>query len=747
MTARNLMIDADTDEGAVVRPLTVGDLLKPVMRHKLLLLAIVLVFLGAAVAFLAVVEPRYTAWSVVLIKPTTPESVVGEARERLRLTVDQDEVRSQIEVIRSRALLELVTERLNLASMPDFNPSLKPSFLPELRETVGTFLDNRVAPWLDKVSPSLGHMVRGLHIQGVLPSDPVWMLEKRLEVNALNRSHAVEIALDTHDPELGVDVVNAVADAYQAYTLQMKSSITGAASAQLAERIEELQGNIGKAEQRIEEIRRDAGMMQGRTSTLLAERVSDVSAELFRVRSQAENLATKQRVLDDALRKNGDLSAAIDVSTSPVIGGLRQREAEMRARVAQISANRGEKNPQVMAAYSELNDVQRFIRAELRKISTALSSELSVARQREEALRKEFETLSADVSGTGQAELVIKSLEREVTTDRAVLATFMSRLKSLRLQDTLEKPDVQIISRASMSMTPSYPKAPMVLGLSLVTSLVVGFAAATILEHRDTSFRRLEDVERETGIPVAAVLPMVSDLRGPTPEERVVSHPTGMYAESVKQLLVSTCRNRVGGGAIKLLVTSSLSGEGKTTTAVALGRMASACGFRALIVDGDLRQRSISRLLNLPMAPGLMEVLNGEASLDDGLQTDAVSGAHVLPAGLFSPDKQRALNVLTLRAVFIELERQYDLIVIDTSPMLAVSDPQYFLDVADTSLFVVQWGRTPRTIVRTALKQMENANAAADAIILSKVDPYQQAAYGVGEYGNYKARLRHYYSK
>jgi len=266
------------------------------------------------------------------------------------------------------------------------------------------------------------------------------------------------------------------------------------------------------------------------------------------------------------------------------------------------------------------------------------------------------------------------------------------------------------------------------------------------MEQRDTSFRRLEDAEKETGVPVAAVLPMVRGVQGRTPEERVVSDPTGMYAESVKQLLVSTCRNRVGGGAIKLLVTSSLSGEGKTTTAVALGRMASACGFRALIVDGDLRQCSIGRLLRLPTAPGLMEVLNGESGLDEALQADPVSGAHVLPAGLFSPDKQRALNVPALRTVFAELERQYDLIVVDTSPMLAVSDPQYFLDVADTALFVVQWGRTPRTIVRTALKQMEAAGARADALVLSKVDPHQQAAYGVGEYGNYKARLRHYYS-
>lgn len=747
MTGRSLTTTINTDVGerAVLRPLTVADLFAPVLRHKTLLLGTMLFFLAAAVAFLSTVEPRYTASAVVLIKPTTPESVVGEARERLtRLPVEQDEVRSQLEVIRSSALLEPVAQRLDLAASPDFNPTLQPSLLSRAKVKVRAFLEEGVFPRLGSLGGWLADITAR---QAPPPANPVEILHERLQVASLNRSYAVEIALETQDPQLGARVVNALAEAYQAFTLHSKSSMTEAASVQLAGDIKELQRNIGAAEQKMEEIRRSAGMMQGRTASLMAERVSDVNAELFRVRTQAENLATKQAVVTQVLRGGGDLSSAIDVSASPVIGGLRQREAEARARLAQVSTNRGEKNPQVVAVQYELAEVQRFIRAELRKIETGLASELSVARQREQALRQEFETLAKDVSATGQADLVIKSLEREVAADRTVLETYMSRLKGLKLQDTLEKPDVQIISNADTPQEPSYPKVPMVLGLATVSSLVVGFALATIVEHRDTSFRTLEQVEDVTGVPVAAALPFVRQRRGPSPEQGVVSNPTGLYAESVKQLLVSTCRNRVGGpGAMKMLVTSSLAGEGKTTSAIALGRVASLCGFRTLIIDGDLRRRSIGRLLKLKGETGLMEILNGEASFDEAVQADPVSGAHVLPAGQFSPSKQSALNVPAVRALFAGLEPHYDLIVIDTSPILAVSDPQYFLDVADTRLFVVQWGSTSQNVVKTALKQLENSGESIDAIVLSKVDVQQQAAYGADQYGNYKTKLRHYYS-
>ena len=746
MTGRSLTTtNAEAGERAVVRPLTVADLFAPVLRHKTLLLVTMLFFLAAAVAFLATVEPRYTSSAVVLIKPTTPESVVGEARERLlRLPVEQDEVRSQMEVIRSSALLIPVAERLDLAAYPDFNPALKPSLMSRAKAKVLSFLEESVFPRLGSLGDRLASLTAKEEKQ---PADPVEILHKGLSVASLNRSYAIEISLETQDPRLGARVVNALAEAYQTFTLQSKSSMTEAASVELAQGIEQLQRNISAAEQKMEAVRQSAGMMQGRTASLIGERVSDVNAELFRVRTQAENLATKQSVIQQALRSGGDLSSAIDVSASPVIGSLRAREAEARARLAQVSTNRGEKNPQVVAVQFELAEVQRFLRAELRKIETSLASELSVARQREQALRQEFETLTKEVSATGEADLVIKSLEREVTADRGVLETYMSRLNGLKLQDTLEKPDVQIISTAGTPQEPSYPKVPMVLGLATVSSLVVGFALATIVEHRDNSFRTLEQVEDVTGIPVAAALPLVQQRRGPSPEQGVISHPTGLYAESVKQLLVSTCRNRVGGpGAMKLLVTSSLAGEGKTTSAIALGRVASLCGFRTLIIDGDLRRRSIGRLLKLKGQPGLMEILNGEAAFDDAVQADPVSGAHVLPAGLFSPSNQSALNVPAVRALFAGLEPHYDLIVIDTSPILAVSDPQYFLDVADTRLFVVQWGSTSQAVVKTALKQLENSGESIDAIILSKVDMQQQAAYGAEQYGNYKSKLRHYYS-
>ncbi|WP_199902259.1 CpsD/CapB family tyrosine-protein kinase, partial [Azospirillum sp. B506] len=152
-----------------------------------------------------------------------------------------------------------------------------------------------------------------------------------------------------------------------------------------------------------------------------------------------------------------------------------------------------------------------------------------------------------------------------------------------------------------------------------------------------------------------------------------------------------------------------------------------------------------SRFLAMKNEPGLCELLTASAALDDVIRVDPASGIHILPAGGVSGPNEGALNSTRLRQVFQTLESRYDLIVIDTAPILAVYDAQYYTDVANRVLFVVRWGQTPRDVVKVALKLLTGMGTTVDGTALTRVDTARQARYGTGEYGSYKAKLRDYH--
>ncbi|WP_159107366.1 GumC family protein, partial [Azospirillum sp. B506] len=419
-------------------PLTLSDLIQPVLRRKLLLFTVMLLFLSAAFGVLAVVEPRYTATAVIMVQPTDPEKFIGDANAVQR-PFDLEEVRSQVEVLRSRALLAPIAERLAVARDAEFDPVLHPS-------PVG-MLKQRIRTALEPVLPELAHLLQPAQEK---PFDPVDMLLERLQVASLNRSHALSVSLEMQNPRLVMETVNAIVETYRSQTLLAKSAATGQARQQLDERIAQIEQGIAKAERRMEELRTGAGIIQGRSSSLTAEAVTEVNAELFRVRSQANSLAERQAVIERSLREGGDLSSAIDLSGSPVIGALRQREADARARVAQLTQYYGNLNPRIVAARSELADIRDSIRAELGKMQTALNNELAVVQMRQAALQREADRLAVEAAATSNAEQEIRSLEREIADAHSMLASFVSRQNRLEVQNKQGAPDAEILTLASL---------------------------------------------------------------------------------------------------------------------------------------------------------------------------------------------------------------------------------------------------------------------------------------------------------
>jgi capsular exopolysaccharide synthesis family protein len=283
---------------------------------------------------------------------------------------------------------------------------------------------------------------------------------------------------------------------------------------------------------------------------------------------------------------------------------------------------------------------------------------------------------------------------------------------------------------------------------SFVLSLGLALGLIYAIGMLDNGFRTAQQVTRLTGLPVFALLPRVN-LKGDKVkyvEDLITNNSYTRFAESLNMLYSNLKWPHDGGPSKIILVSSAMPGEGKTSTSTSLVRRAALLGDRALLIDCDFRNPRATHELGLKHSPGLAEVVAREAKLEDALQTDDASGASILACGRSEMNPVALIGSEAFRSLLEELKQRFDLIILDSSPILAVVEPQILARAVDQTLVVVKWGKTPRKLAAAAIAQLQNYGARVSGVTLTQVDVTKQSYYGYGDYGYYTNQMKGYYS-
>ena len=398
---------------------------------------------------------------------------------------------------------------------------------------------------------------------------------------------------------------------------------------------------------------------------------------------------------------------------------------------------------------AEVVDLRRKIAAEVKKIVQGLRNEVAVARAREAEMVRNMRGLETRVAGLNQRQVQLRALEREAKANRTLYETFLTRFKETNEQQEFQRPDARIVSLADMPNSPSAPKKMLLLIVSVVLSAGAGLALVFVLESLDKGFRSMDDIEVGTGVPAVGLVPALSGLSsmGKDPQEIILDKPNSALAESVRALHASILLSNVDNPPKTVLFTSALPSEGKTSLSLSLARLVARTGSkRVVIIDGDLRRPLVHRHLGMDIVPGLVQLLAEEASMEDVLRRDEPSGAYVLTAGGTPANPTDIITSEHFARLLDNLKSAFDLIVIDSSPVLAVSDSRILSRLADKTIFVVRWAETRREVVRLGLKQILEAGGDLAGIVLSMVNVKKHSRYGYGDSGYYYGRYRKYYS-
>ncbi|WP_192847401.1 polysaccharide biosynthesis tyrosine autokinase [Aureimonas sp. AU40] len=731
-------------------------ILSAVRRQYKLVIACALGGLLLGVAYILTAVPVYTASADIFIDKGAPR-LTDQFSEPTAILQDEAQMLSQVELLKSTHLAESVAKRLHLAENEAFmkaSPSVIGRITGAVKSLV-TFLPSLF--WSPEIDPSSDEE---------RIAEAASRLVRNVEVERVGRTYVLNLQYKAGTPVLAQQIAQGYADAYLDDQLEAKYDATRRAGNWLQDRIAELQRQSYDADLAVEKFRTDNNLIASNGQLVSEQQLTGVSSQL--VTAKAETAEAKARY--DQIRglmESGRTDAVVnDALVSTTINSLREQYLSASRREADISAKLGANHVQAVRLRDQMKDYERLIFAELGRISESYGNAYKVALAREQSLEANLTQSLAVNADANTTQVRLRELERQSQAFKTLYETFLQRYQETIQQQSFPVTQARIITRAEVPQKASAPKKPLMLAFFTFLGIGAGTAAGAWREYRDRFFRVGDQVIRETGLEFLGYLPLVKPNPRQVSEAGALAaggvlwapgaiaahtrdHPMSSFAETLRNVRIAADVSLPDERSKVIGIVSCLPSEGKSTTSSNLAVLLSSQDRRTILIDGDLRNPGLTRSLATRPETGLVEtILDGRGDAAPHLLWDASGRLAVLPAVM----KQRIshsselLSSASMGALMKEARAHFDYVLVDLPPLGAIVDAKAFAHRVDAFVFVVEWGRTARHVVRSILRNNPTVAAKCLGIVLTKSDSSKMKlyrAYGSSEY--YSSRYDAYY--
>ena len=556
------------------------------------------------------------------------------------------------------------------------------------------------------------------------------------------------------DPARAAQLANAVADAYVVDQLDARLESAKRASGWLSDRLVELRRQLRDSEEAVAKFRKEHGLTRsGPTVALNDQQLADLNSKLIAARTDAAEKKARVDFLADLAAGKKTLDSLPDTSMSSDVaaswGPCAAKLADASQREADLLARYNSRHPAVVNVEAEKRDIERSIAAETQRMAQTVKSEYALAKARLDAMEQSMR------QATGQGELDnddavrLRELERTAAVNKTLFEEFLQKAKITDEQSTFRARDVRVIMPAQPGGQ-SFPNARRVLLMALFAGLGLGVGGAFAMEMLKAGFTTPREVEEALGIPVLASVrrmnksQLVKDGKSVPVPFYQMHYPLSPFSEAMRTLRSGIHMSDVDQPPKVIHVTSARPGEGKTTIAMSLAISAASAGLKVVLVDADLRHPAASRFFKLEQEKGLVDLLIGATTADNVLRFYKDLNLMVIPAGSKSLNPPDVLGSERMKMLISRLRETFDYVVLDTPPVGPVVDPVIVANLADKTIFVVQWASTPRELVETSIQQVSTHKRVA-GVVFNFVNQDRAKKYG-GEY-YYGKSYEKYYSE
>ena len=704
--------------------------LRKLWRHRLLIAACTLVLGGAAILAAWLMPSYYVSEARVLVGVQSPrlpnvESIVAD------VSPDAERVQNEGFVLQSRNIAKQVIDQLKLRQDPEFNPELAPPSL-WARLNLMQYLPTQLTAWVDRQTSS-AKKVEPIKDPSNADDRTIDSLLSHIDVSTLGRSHVLSVKAESRNPQTASAVANALAERYLDYQRRDKIESMDRVDKFLMGRVTELREAVRKSDQAVEDYRRthDLYKSAGSGGGVTSQQLTELNTQLLAAQTAKAEADSRLREAQE-MRKGGLNSESVpEVLRSPLISGLRQQQSDAERKAAELQATYGPRHPSMLNARSEVGSIQGRVNAEISKIVDGLAREARTADARYQALAQNFETLKKQMGAVNDKGIGLEALERDAVVNRNLLEAMLLRAKQSTGAEDILTANAKLVSPASPPQAPSYPPKALLALLGVAGGMMVGVTIALLREGGDHTFRRADQIEALTGLPVMAMVPQVAGRQQPAMQ--VLRQPTSAYSEALRRLHIGVELSETANSPKTILISSATPSEGKSVMVASLGRLLASNGKRVLLIDCDWRSPRLHQIFRCSNRDGLASLLVDKASdLENTIHHDALSGVDVMPSGPWSPRSAHLLSSDRMRHLLEALEQHYEFIILDTPPALVTADVLALSRLVEKVVFVVRWGHTRQEAVIEALKQIVDAQGDVAGVVMSRVvsKQYRQYSYG-----------------
>ena len=568
--------------------------------------------------------------------------------------------------------------------------------------------------------------------------------KRDLQIQLVRNSQLVQIGFVAYDREVAAKVPNALSEVYIENDLESRMAMTQKASEWLRERMGELRSKVDASEKSLQDYRDRERIVDTKGLALSGagrqlEELTKNLVEARQKRAEAESAYSQVQQIKTG-RTQASYESVPVVLRHPLVQRMKEVELEADRRLTDASKRYGPEHPKMVQAKAELEAAKENTRKQMEIVVGGLQKEYEAARSNESAVAGALAQSKTDIQGINRKEFQLGVLEREVAQNRNLYDMFVNRLKETSAAGDLQSTVARVIDPANVPGGPFAPNKVQIVAIAAAVTLILAAMFALLLDRLANTLNSTTDVENRLGVPALGVLQKIKGFmkKGFISELAFFNDTQSTFSEAVRTVRTSVLMSSLDEIHKVVVITSSVPEEGKTTLsfnlACALGQVK-----KVLLVDGDLRRPKIGKLTGRDSrAPGLADLVAGQAQVSQCVFFDDRAGIHILSAGTVPPNPLELLSSKRFEDVITKLKEAFDIVLIDSAPLQLVSDAQVLSQFASSVIYVVKADSTPYQVAQNGLKKLRRANATILGVVLNQLDLERAERY-YGEYSGYKS--------
>lgn len=675
-------------------------------------------------------KPLYRAQSMLEIEQENPNIVTVSEMFQLS-TVSETYLNTQYKILKSDSLARAVIQALHLDRAKAFNQPPR---------TWPWESKKKAAATLPRDTPS--------HEQAVLAA-----FEDSLSVTPVTQSQLVTVAYDSPNPKLAAKIVNSLVTTYIQQSLQAHWQASQEASAWLSKQLQSLKIKLENSEDNLQQYAQANGLLflensGGQNENIVNQRLRQLQNELTQAQADLYQKESLYRLV-----KAGDYAALPGVFDNRMMQQLTVQLAGLEQEQAQLAPNFKASYPKMREIESQIERIQDFLKEQRLDAARNIQDEYQAAQRRVALVQQAFEQQKNQANQVAEKSVQYNILKREVDSNKQLYEGLLQRMKEAGVSAGMKASNIRVVDAAVPPVSPFKPKLLLNLAVGLFVGLICGVSLAFLQEHMDDTLKTPGDVENFLRMPALALIPssrlpsggkngnavhppktLVENIGGTLPLALKKESHNGWLrvdSESLKQSPLSEALRNLRTSVLlsaavhpprSLVFVSAEPSEGKTTVCSNLAISLAQLGKRVLLIDTDMRRPAIHQFFHVAESPGLVNYLTGNVAWRDLLQPSGLERLDCLVSGPVPPNPSELIFSARMRALISEASDEYDLVLLDSPPLLNVADGRILSSMVEGTIMVVKGSATPREMVRRAEIYVSEVGGHLIGVVLNDVN-------------------------